>query len=522
MQGDTLSGYPLEISASSLDLESIMDINRQDFLLEYPEEEKVYINKISTTFQSLYIENDINDEYIENVVKKIDPTLYNAIMYEYGINLNVFRQMDLNPNFYQKIATSSWSQLPETDNPEDPYDFIKTQYDVFGRLPEEKEELVLVINKYNQISDLVLMGLGISIPEDKDSFSFEELLELEFDLILNDGYYTFDGEKFRSLSGDNPVFPAILYPNDENQIIKLKVVGILRTNEETEIGSLTGAIAYLPELVDSLFTNALNSNIVTWMEANPGLDPFTGAEYLPDTGSDEKTPEMLRHEDLIATGGIKKPVKIKIFPIDFASKEAIKDYLDEDNLRRKEEAISEYYQSIGKDESTATEEEKNEAARIGKAAGIYYTDLMGVLVSSLNTLIDAISIVLIVFTSISLVVSSIMIGIITYISVLERTKEIGILRSIGARKKDIARVFNAEAVTIGLLAGLIGIGFTLLSLIPINALLKHLTTISNLAQIDPIYSLMLIAISIFLTFIAGLIPASLAAKRDPVIALRTE
>jgi putative ABC transport system permease protein len=517
MQSDTLSGYPLEISSTAIDFESLMEMRPNQDLPIYPSEKKVIINKV--TQASLQIKNDLTQEYIDNVIKKIDPKLYNAISYEYGVNLNVFKYKEYDDgSAYYKISTSSWSELPKSEDEANPYSFLETQYDVLdGHLPRDEHDIVLVVNKYNQISDLVLKSLGISFGEEQTSIDFSAILGTTYQVLLNDGYYKNIGTKFVRISTDNNFILPGVFP-DEEYVIELEIVGIVRANEDTEIGALTGAIGYTVDLTETLLENALTSEIITWMEENPTLNPFEGTEYhySPEIA------EQLRYQDLIKLGGVKKPNRIKIYPVDFASKEIIKAYLDDYNDLKKEEAIREYYESLGVTEATATAAQKKEAEKIGKAAGVYYTDLMGVLVSSLNILIDAISIVLIVFTSISLVVSSIMIGIITYISVLERTKEIGILRSIGARKKDIARVFNAEAITIGLLAGLIGIGITLLSLIPINILLKHLTSINNLALINPWDAVILIAISIFLTFIAGLIPASMAAKRDPVIALRTE
>lgn len=516
MQSDTLSGYPLEISSSTFDLEALMDMRPDNALPIYPTEEKVFINKVSQ--MTMEIKNDLTQEYVDNVIKKIDSKLYNAISYQYGIQFNVFKLTEsLVGSAYYKLNTSTWNEIPKADDPENPYNFFETQYDVLdGHLPENEKEIVLVVNKYNQISDLVLVSLGIGFSEEQTSIDFSDILGTTYQVLLNDGLYNYTGTKFEKISGNNNFILPANFPEDD--VITLEIVGIVRANEDTEIGALTGAVGYTADLTEALLENAQQSEIIQWMEANPTLNPFDGNVY--HISSD--VAEQLRIQDLIKLGGMKKPKSIKIYPVNFDAKEEIKNYLDEYNDARKEEAIREYYESLGVTEATATPQQKKEAAKIGKESGVYYTDLMGVLVSSLNILIDAISIVLIVFTSISLVVSSIMIGIITYISVLERTKEIGILRSIGARKKDIARVFNAEAITIGLLAGLIGIGITLLSLIPINILLKHLTSINNLALINPLDAVILIAISVFLTFIAGLIPASMAAKRDPVIALRTE
>lgn len=525
MQSDTLSGFPLEIARKATDYEALLEMrpSRSD-AEEYPDEEKVYVNKIKDVFDKISISNDITDEYINNVIEKIDPTLYNSIVYEYGTALNVFKEYNINgQDYYLKVPLMNWSPIPKAHSDEE-YSFFESQYDVIGgRLPEGKEELVLVVNKYNQISDFVFESLGIAA-EDRESFDFDELIGTKYKLLLNDAIYSYNDEAGRFASKiikiQNIEFVSEeTYNTKGPDAIELEIVGIVRANEITEIGALDGAIGYTVGLIDYVLERNENSEIVSWMHENELLDPLTGGEYIDTT---DKTAEDQREEDRARYGALKKPVIIKIFPVDFAAKEKIKAYLDEYNENKKAEAIAEYYRELGITEAEATEEQKETAKRIGHAAGVYYTDLMGVMESSLNTLIDAISIVLIVFTSISLVVSSIMIGIITYISVLERTKEIGILRSIGARKKDIARVFNAEAIIIGLLAGTIGITITLISLIPINQLLKRLSSIPNLAILAPQTAIALIIISIFLTFIAGLIPSGLAAKRDPVIALRTE
>ena len=525
MQSDTLSGFPLEIARKATDYEALLEMrpSRSD-AEEYPDEEKVYVNKIKDVFDKISISNDITDEYINNVIEKIDPALYNSIVYEYGTALNVFKEYNINgQDYYLKVPLMNWSPIPKAHSDEE-YSFFESQYDVIGgRLPEGKEELVLVVNKYNQISDFVFESLGIAA-EDRESFDFDELIGTKYKLLLNDAIYSYNDEAGRFASKiikiQNIEFVSEeTYNTKGPDAIELEIVGIVRVNEITEIGALDGAIGYTVDLIDYVLERNENSEIVSWMHENELLDPLTGGEYIDTT---DKTAEDQREEDRARYGALKKPVIIKIFPVDFAAKEKIKAYLDEYNENKKAEAIAEYYRELGITEAEATEEQKETAKRIGHAAGVYYTDLMGVMESSLNTLIDAISIVLIVFTSISLVVSSIMIGIITYISVLERTKEIGILRSIGARKKDIARVFNAEAIIIGLLAGTIGITITLISLIPINQLLKRLSSIPNLAILAPQTAIALIIISIFLTFIAGLIPSGLAAKRDPVIALRTE
>lgn len=529
MQSDTLSAYPLTISKSATDFSTLMGMRHTSDLEEYPVEEKIYLNKISEMLQNSKIQNDLNDEYIDNVIKKIDKQLYNTIRYEYGVNVNVFKDIKVNDNtIYQNLSLSNWSEMAVTDNTVDPYDFFKSQYDVIGqnsRLPENMNEIVLVVNSYNQVNDIALKSIGIFDTGDENgAIEFDKIIGQTYKVILNNNLYSYDGTKYLSnMIPNTNMIPEAVYNNENGENIELKIVGIVRPNKQTEIGSVdtNAVLAYSPELTNYILDNSLTSNIISWMNQAENLlkSPFTGGEYEATL---DKTVEVLREDDYEKLGGIKKPVEITIYPKDFESKNQIKTYLDNYNQEKKTEAINEYYSNKGITADTATDEQKREAEVIGKAAGVYYVDLMAVLVTSLNTLVDAISVVLIIFTSISLVVSSIMIGIITYISVLERTKEIGVLRSIGARKKDISRVFNAETLIIGFTAGLIGISITLLVSIPANMILVNLIDINNLVSLDPIHALILILISMVLTLIAGLIPSGVAARKDPVIALRTE
>ena len=239
---------------------------------------------------------------------------------------------------------------------------------------------------------------------------------------------------------------------------------------------------------------------MTWQKNNPDINCFTGNLYLDEareenpTASDnflQKEADKARVSNLASLGAVSTPQAISIYPVDFESKELIKAHLDAYN-----------------------ETEGN--------TPVYYSDMMGLMVEAMNVLVDAISYVLIAFTSISLVVSSIMIGVIISVSVLERTKEIGILKAIGARKKDISRVFNAESLLVGFAAGALGVIITLLLSIPLNILLSSLTTINGLVALNPWHALLLVAISMLLTFIAGLVPSRSAAKKDAVVALRSE
>lgn len=496
MQADTLSSYPLIISRESVDFASAAELNMDTSLQEYPEGDTIFINKLMEKLNGIIIRNNITEDYIENVIEKIDPALINGITYSRGVRLNIFKQMSFNNlTYYRQISAQNdmssvmnfsgadiWQEIIDNQS------FIESQYDVIaGRLPQNKDEIIIQVDKYNQITDITLLSLGVLTPMSSvDTLTFDDLLSLEYKLILNDDLYSYDSvnDRFVSQVDRNDTITADVY----NKGLTLKVVGIVRVNELTNTGSITGAIGYTKELTDYILEEAGKSEIVLWQKANPTKDPLTGQAYPADQNVEEQY-----YNTMSRLGGITTPKAINIYPVDFKAKTEIKKYLDNYNQTQEDEVNR-----------------------------IYYTDVMDLLVKSINTTINAISYVLIAFTSISLVVSSIMIGIITYISVLERTKEIGILRSIGARKKDISRVFNAETLIIGFVAGIIGIGVTLLLSIPINIIIDNLVNISNIAALKTYHAIFLVLISMALTLIAGLIPSRIAAKKDPVIALRTE
>lgn len=496
MQADTLSSYPLIISRESVDFASAAELNMDTSLQEYPERDTIFINKLMEKLNGIIIRNNITEDYIENVIEKIDPALINGITYSRGVRLNIFKQMSINNLiYYRQISAQNdmssvmnfsgadiWQEIIDNQS------FIESQYDVIaGRLPQNKDEIIIQVDKYNQITDITLLSLGVLTSKSSvDTLTFDDLLSLEYKLILNDDLYSYDSvnDRFVSQVDRNDTITTDVF----NKGLTLKVVGIVRVNELTNTGSITGAIGYTKELTDYILEEAGKSEIVLWQKANPSKDPLTGQAYPADLNVEEQY-----YNTMSRLGGITTPKAINIYPVDFKAKTEIKKYLDNYNQTQEDEVNR-----------------------------IYYTDVMDLLVKSINTTINAISYVLIAFTSISLVVSSIMIGIITYISVLERTKEIGILRSIGARKKDISRVFNAETLIIGFVAGIIGIGVTLLLSIPINIIIDNLVNISNIAALKTYHAIFLVLISMALTLIAGLIPSRIAAKKDPVIALRTE
>ncbi|MBR5733337.1 MAG: ABC transporter permease, partial [Lachnospiraceae bacterium] len=432
---------------------------------------------------------------------------------------------------------------------------LDQQYDViYGRMPEKYNEVVLIVSGNNEVTDYTLYSIGVLDSEqlgetlgkmirgeeaewpEPQSYSYEELCGLKFKLMLNSDYYAKENGVWVDKSKDE-----IYMMNAIEKAETISIVGILKSESEAAQNGLAGTIGYRTDLMEHLIDEVNNSEIVREQKANPDTDIFTGIKFepeetealtwdmlnayimaLPDEErtntqasiqqmrdyrmSDEKILETLSsmfeqqttdatYEDNLRKMGVSDPddpSTINLYPKDFESKDALAELINEYN-RDKEE------------------DEK-----------ITYTDLVGLIMSSVSTIINAISYILIAFVSISLVVSSIMIGIITYISVLERTKEIGILRAIGASKKDISRVFNAETLIVGFTAGLLGIVITFLLLIPINIVIKHFTDIAGLAVLPYIAAGILILISMLLTFIAGLFPSRIAAKKDPVVALRTE
>lgn len=456
-----------------------------------------------------------------------------------------------------------WSELSDNEK------IISSSYDVVeGRLPSAYDEIVVAVDSNNEISDYCLYVLGILDIEtlqdvmkkvyqgeelekaEQTDYSYDDILNLKFKLLLNTDYYEKTDGVWIDKRKDTLYMKSVL---DNAQ--ELKVVGIMKPKEDSEVNE-TGTIFYTSALMKHLIGEINDSEIVKEQIANPEIDVFTGLSF---EGSDEDeaafsqeafmmgltslaesgvitTEELTQIQTEMGTlaaqemdaetmmmqlvmahpsisvlfesqetentydGNLKtlgvasldKPSNINIYPKDFESKDKIS------------EIIKDYNKSVGEDDS------------------ITYTDYIGLMLSSVTTIINAISYILIGFVSISLIVSSIMIAIITYISVLERTKEIGILRAVGASKKDISRVFNAETLIEGFVSGVIGIGVSLLICVPINVAVKNGFDIDNIANLPWKASVVLILISMFLTFIAGLVPSKMASKKDPVVALRSE
>lgn len=476
---NTLSSLPVMVSEQTMNVNiDQLREQRKDTLAkkEFPSQKEVYFYDISQ--ETMIHTNNITNEYVE-YVNKIDPSLLEGISYTNIIGMNILSKVGDTikiVNFNQ----TEFMPIPKTlDNNKKSY--LEKNYDLLaGNLPKNMNDLIIVADTKNRVNKSVLEALGFDAS--KKLVSFDQLLGKELKLVLNDQYYVESGPFF--LPNQNVVG---MY-NDQNTIT-LKIVGIVRGNEDNFIAKNMsgGYLSYTDQLIDYLMEKNSNSKIVL-KQKDANYNVLTGEAIDINTLEGTKAKKQI----LSYLGYESVPFMISLYPVDFDAKEAIVKYLDDYNKGK----------------------EENEK--------IVYTDLADTISNLSSGIMDAITIVLISFSSISLIVSSIMIGIITYISVLERTKEIGILRALGARRKDITRVFNAETFIIGITSGLLGILIARLLLFVANPILYKLTDLKDVAQMNYLHAIMLIVVSVTLTVIGGFIPAKVASKKDPVIALRTE
>ena len=477
MTTDTLSGNPITIRQTDIDFEAAMSsMSRNTDLEKFPAVKKLFIERILKE-SNMFIRNTITNEYITYLLSESEatPGLYNDFIYDTGLELNAFTNDSTSGNA-KHLSGRGWQMLVNNE-------FLSMQYDVIGgTLPQSANDLILIVDEYNRLSDSALVGLGLLDSEDETAkeIDFDNVIGKEYYFLTADEYYRQDGNRFVART-DSEV--------DLTNAIKAKISGIVRINPNTDMGTLSSGMGYTKELYRTYLGKSEQSAINQWIRDNPDVNPLTGNPYPYNPIS---TKEQQREDMLRAFGGITVPNSISIYAKDFASKEKIKEILNAYNE--------------GKSEDEA----------------IIFTDMSEIIGNMLSSMVNVISYVLIGFTAISLVVSCVMIGIITYISVIERTKEIGILRAIGARKKDITRVFNAETFIIGFIAGLIGVIVTAILTVPINAIISALTGVSGIANLKFLHAIIMIIISICLTVISGLIPAFKASKKDPVLALRTE
>ncbi len=464
----SLSQAPITIMSTVMKSNIVESNNREKF----PDTKEIYVEK--DIMASQIHKNKITSKYIE-YLQGIDKSNLSGIAYQKGTNLIIVNK-DYNNN-YNLVSTlnsgvQSWSLLPSNPN-NDEKSVIDTMYDVIaGEINENEPGLILQIDNKNQIYESVLEVLGL---ENKESLTFDDILNQELKLVFNDDYYNQIGDLFYPNNNLEELY------NSENSIT-IKVQAIIRGKEDQSMITNSSGFGYTNALTELVINKNKNSNIVK-LQQEKDYNILTNMPFDEDITKDYILGYL--GDDTI-------PVAIYLYPKDFNTKKQVIEYLDKYN-------------------DGLNEEEQ-----------VQYTDMASMISSLSGSIMDAITVVLVAFSSISLVVSSIMIGIITYISVLERTREIGILRALGARAKDIKRVFNAETFIIGLVSGLIGIGITYLLNVPINMIIENLSGLPNVAKLNIIHAIMLVIISISLTVVGGAIPSKLASKKDPVIALRTE
>lgn len=481
---DTLSQMPITINTQAMNMneETMQEIAKNNEKHKEYTNKKIVYPKENELETMLHI-NKIDKQYID-YIESIDKDKLSAISYEYGTTLNVVTKKS--DDTYAMVPTATnysmsttsmtgimgWTLYPESIKGKSS---LEKDYDVLaGSINQEKPGIVLAVNSRNELDKSTLEQLGIDTSK---KISFDDILDKELKVIPNDIYYN---------EVNNYFIPSTDYKSmyENNESITIKIQAIIRGKEDKKQLTQSG-IYYNKALVDEIITNNKNSKIVN-KQKEVTYNVLTGQPF-------DKTASTITKDNVLGILGAEvTPSIIYLYPQDFETKDYIVDYLDAYNKGKKD------------------------------SDKVLYTDYAAMISSLSGSIMDAVTYVLIAFSSISLVVSCIMIAIITYISVLERTKEIGILRALGARKKDIKRVFNAETFLIGVFSGLLGIIIAELLTFPANEIIEKLSDLPNVAQLNPIHAIILVIISVTLTVIGGLIPASIASKKDPVEALRTE
>lgn len=548
VQEDTLVSLPLTISEQNQS--NLMATSPDLSEKPYRDKNELGVNTLLTNLLKKQIgKNDLASfkTYLDKHASEV-ATLTKDIRYQYNLQPYIYASDTSNgpksilpSNLADEVDTANqtikgylqnidyWSQLSSDEA------MLNAQYDVLeGRLPKDKSEIVLIVDEENQISDLLLYSLRIKDPSElndpkkldelkSQTYQYRDFIGKTFKAVVNTNRFVKENNQWMNKIDDE----AYMKTQIENGL-ELKIVGVLRQKEGTSSGvnSPSGGVAYTSALIDYTSEQIQNSDIVKEQEANPTINVFTGKEFAKDPKpfnsadltEEEKiqlvklTPEQqaqyiqqynensaATYEENLAKLGVidkSKPAAIEFYTSSFQQKQELKDFINTYNTAKKD---------AGEDDKV-----------------LAYSDDIQTIMSSITTMVGVITTVLVGFVAISLIVSSIMIAIITYISVLERTKEIGILRAMGASKKDIRRIFTAETAIEGFISGVLGIAITLLATLPINAVVAKMTNVENVAQLPWEAALILIGISIVLTMLAGLIPSRIAAKKDPVESLRSE
>lgn len=589
VQEETLSTYPLTINATTMDSSFMVDMMSGSSDGEVREDGYVYSNSaMSQMYNAMKNDTHYNDlgkfkDFIEgnDVIKE-----GSTVRYDYKLTLGFYSadtskgvvkadSMEIIDKMYYEMSggKATYSQMMQSmsgvtgglldsmsmdmwcellDNQE----LLQQQYDLLGgKWPTEYNEVVLKVNGDHSLSDMILYAMNLRSREEFEAdlekfvkgepldvkeykFSYDDLLNLKYKLVLNSDLYAEEDGVWKNMSADSDYMKEAV-----DNAVDIKVVGIICEKETSVAGYMTGVLGYNHKLVEYVIKQTATSPVVQAQETNRDTDIFTGVKFSDMKLTVENMQEFLQRSDvqqfLMSIPDI-QTIMQDIFASNITPEEQVKKLNEvfdkngypeityESNLDKlgsvdlsTPKAIHIYPADFESKEAISAEIEKYNADKADKDK-IVYSDMLSLFLSSISTIINAISYVLIAFVSVSLIVSSIMIGVITYISVLERTKEIGILRSVGASKRDISRVFNAETTIVGLTAGVIGIVVTVILNIPINMIINSIANIGNIAALPLMGGVILVLVSVLMTFIAGLIPSRMASKKDPVTALRTE
>lgn len=572
VEQDTLSSYPLTISSGTVSaVNAYMQTLTEDTnLTKYPNTDSVTSNNlVSQMMGSMLKTSHTNDlysfkQYLDEYGSQLDPYVTD-ICYNYNTNVNIYSSdyktngihqlkpytlqdkesllekvedegnktivstmLDVFVNMMKSNGSifdmSTWSELINNE------EFLNSQYKVLsGSWPKNANEVILVTDEYNQIPDYALYALGLKPETDLinallqseeavTSYKYSDLIDHTFQLVFDSDYYVkADGDMyFKKTSYKSSGFDKIL-----DKSMTLKIAGIVRPLENTTAKAITSTIGYTSALKNAILEHNYNSDVAKAQVKNAVFD--SSYEFISATSVlNGSSLTYEQYNSLLYRFGYQDssyPSSINIYPTSFEAKDKVIEFINEYNVYAAKKARNDCIAKAAAEGHTATQEE---IATAEKASQIAYTDYVKLMITSVSKIINAITYVLIAFVAISLVVSSIMIGIITYISVLERTKEIGILRSIGASKHNISTIFNAETLLIGLISGCLGIFLTILLNFPVNALIKKLAGIANVASLPWQGGAILIAIAMILTLISGIIPSVYASTKDPVNALRSE
>ena len=591
MQDDMLSGNPITIEETTLDLTSLMRNlstgDKLDILENYANVDSLleYVSKNLIGEDASVITNDINEEYI-NYLKAMPSEYYNAIDYNYGINvanniytdfqydnegqiesdtpslttiLSMYKSLLETQPEYQQFSSLIMSLISSMSQVLPNEEYIMSQYDLkYGKFPTQENELLLVLNKDQSITDLTLAQLGYYTQEEflslaMDNNPDDDLLRFSYEELTNKKFYYYPNDSIfieNTNLGLLQPFDYVSYASDTSQApLTLNVVGIVMPKEDLSYGCLSSGFYYTEALTNRMINDAKNSKIVQYankqMELTGSEDFYFGVtvqgtliykigfsyHYYDfdltnrvDVTQEQGLPAGNMSTSIFSSfignittsgpslrelGGYDLPNSIKIYPLSFEEKDLVTSYLDAWNR----DGDLSYTSNDGQLITLTKEERSNE---------ITYSDPMELIITIINDMINIVTIALICFTALSLVVSCVMIAIITYVSVMERVKEIGVIRALGGRKKDVSNLFNAETIIIGATSGLFGIGVTYILSLIVNLIVDSLFNVFPIANLLWWQALIMLLVSILLTAISGFIPARSAAKKDPAVALRTE